>query len=52
MHSKTDMTGVGIRNIDERIKLVYGEGYGLSFRSEKGRFTEVTVRIKAERDEV
>ena len=49
-HSKTDMTGVGLRNIDERIRLVYGEGYGLSFRSEKGRFTEVMIMIKAERD--
>lgn len=49
-HSKTDMTGVGIRNIDERIKLVYGSEYGLSFRSEKGKYTTVIARIKAERD--
>ena len=51
-HSKTDMTGVGIRNIDDRIKLVYGDSYGLSFKSEKGKYTQVTVRIKVEWDEV
>lgn len=48
-HSKTDMTGVGVRNINERIKLMYGNGYGLSFRSEKGKYTEAVVKIKAER---
>ena len=47
-HSKTDMTGVGLRNIDERIRLIYGSGYGLSFESEEGRYTKVTVRIRAE----
>ena len=49
-HSKTDMTGVGLRNIDERIKLVYGREYGLSFESEKGRYTKVTATIRAERE--
>ena len=49
-HSKTDMTGVGVRNINDRIRLFYGEEYGLSFDSEKGRYTRATVRIKAERD--
>ena len=48
-HSKTDMTGVGIRNIDDRIRLVYGEGYGLSFESRKNEYTKVTARIKVER---
>lgn len=48
-HSKTDMTGVGVRNIDGRIKLLYGEGYGLSFESEKGVYTKAIVKIKAER---
>ena len=50
-HSKTDMTGVGVRNINDRIRLIYGEGYGLSFDSEKGKGTRVTVKIKAERGE-
>ena len=50
-HSKTDMTGVGLRNINERIKLVYGEEYGLSFESEKGSWTKVIVRVRAERED-
>ncbi len=48
-HSKTDMTGVGLKNINERIKLVYGRKYGLSFESVKGSYTVVKVRIRAER---
>ena len=52
-HSKTDMTGVGVRNINERIKLIYGNEYGLSFESAKGNGTKVIVCIKAERrDEI
>ncbi len=39
--------GYGIRNINERIKLYYGEQYGLSYRSTAGYGTEVTVRIPA-----
>ncbi len=37
----------GIRNINERLKLFYGEKYGLSFKSEYGRGTTVEVRIPA-----
>ncbi len=48
-HSKTDMTGVGVRNINERIRLVYGEEYGLSFESVKGQYTKAIVRIRAEK---
>ena len=48
-HSKTDMTGVGVRNINDRIRLVYGRGYGLSFESEKGVYTKAIVRVRAER---
>ena len=48
-HSKTDMTGIGLKNINERIKLVYGRKYGLSFESVKGSYTVVKVRIRAER---
>ncbi len=48
-HSKTDMTGVGTRNINDRIRLMYGQGYGLSFESVKGEYTKAVVRIKAEK---
>ena len=48
-HSKTNMTGIGVRNIHERIRLMYGDGYGLSFASEIGKGTKAMARIKAER---
>jgi two-component system sensor histidine kinase YesM len=39
--------GYGVRNIDERLRLRYGTGFGLSFRSIPGEGTTVTVRIPA-----
>ncbi|RIX60200.1 sensor histidine kinase [Paenibacillus nanensis] len=41
----------GLFNVNERIKLYAGDGYGLSVSSEPGAGTEVTVRLKAEREE-
>lgn len=35
----TDGGGYGIYNVNARIKSVFGEQYGLSFESEKGRYT-------------
>ncbi len=43
--SKTD--GYGIKNINHRIKLYYGEQYGLRFESRVGEGTTVEVRIPA-----
>ena len=37
-------TGIGLMNIDERIKITFGELYGISINSETGKGT--TVRIK------
>ena len=37
--------GIGLRNIDERIKLSYGEKYGLSIWSEPDEGTVVTILI-------
>lgn len=36
---------IGIRNVNERIKLYYGESFGLSFESEEGKYTKVCLRI-------
>lgn len=36
---------IGIRNVDQRIKLIYGEIYGVTIRSEKGKGTRVDVRL-------
>ncbi len=40
-------TGYGIKNIDQRLKLNYGEQYGLSYRSEIGKGTTAELRIPA-----
>lgn len=40
------MNKVGLKNVDERLKLVYGEAYGLSVQSEKGEGAEITLRMR------
>ena len=39
---------VGVRNVLERIQLLYGQEYGLSYKSTKGEYTEVTVTLPVE----
>lgn len=41
----TKSKGYGVRNIDERIKLYYGEEYGIYAESRAGVGTKVTVRF-------
>jgi len=38
-------TGLGLKNIRERIKLLFGEPYGITIESEKGKGTRVTIII-------
>ncbi|MDO5518173.1 MAG: sensor histidine kinase [Clostridium sp.] len=40
--------GYGVRNVNERIKLYYGEQYSLHVESEIGKGTSITVKIPAE----
>lgn len=40
-------SGYGIKNINQRIKLYYGESYGLAFKSELGKGTTVEIRVPA-----
>ena len=42
--------GFGIENVQKRVKLYYGQPYGLSIRSEMGVGTCVTILIPARRD--
>lgn len=35
----------GLKNIQERIRLKYGEKYGISIKSEQGKGTQITVRF-------
>jgi two-component system sensor histidine kinase YesM len=45
--SGTRRSGFGVRNIHERIRLYYGQTYGLTFESGRERGTRVTVRFLA-----
>ncbi len=43
---------IGVKNVQERIHLIYGEEYGISYNSVKGEFTLVTVLLPLESSEV
>jgi two-component system, sensor histidine kinase YesM len=42
--------GYGVHNIHERLRLNYGPGFGLAFRSAPGKGTVVTIRIPAAKE--
>lgn len=37
--------GIGLKNVQDRIHMEFGEGYGLSFAAKEGCFTKVTVKL-------
>lgn len=41
------LTGIGVRNVNDRINLLYGDGYGIRISSNPGEGTIVTVTIPA-----
>lgn len=43
--------GTGLRNVNRRIQIRYGERYGLSIQSSPGRGTTVTLRLPAQEGE-
>lgn len=43
-----DSDRVGLSNINQRLKLLYGDDYGLKILSEKGKGTEVVLRFPKE----
>lgn len=45
MEEKEGQKGLGVKNVQKRLKLYYGEKYGLSYESEVGVGTKVRVRI-------
>ena len=47
--SNRERVGFGLSTVDERLKLFFGEKYGLSIESTEGEGTDVTVRIPGSR---
>ncbi|HEY9058923.1 MAG TPA: histidine kinase [Pseudobacteroides sp.] len=45
LRSNEERKSIGLENVNRRIKLFYGEKYGLTITSEKDKFTKVTVSI-------
>lgn len=45
------MSSIGMANVDRRIKLTYGDEYGLSVASEVGSYTEITITVPLEMEE-
>jgi two-component system sensor histidine kinase YesM len=41
----------GLTSVDERIKLYFGEEYGLKIESAKGEWTVVTIRIPKRKED-
>jgi two-component system sensor histidine kinase YesM len=48
-YEKDHFSGIGIRNVDERLKLIYGEEYGVKIISKVGVGTTVTIEMKYEK---
>lgn len=45
--SSDRLGGYGLYNVNERLKIEYGEGYGITFKSQPQKGTLVTLRIKS-----
>ncbi|MCI9068721.1 MAG: hypothetical protein HFI65_08685 [Lachnospiraceae bacterium] len=45
--SRTRGSGIGFSNVNERIRLYFGESYGLQIESEPDEGTTVTIHIPA-----
>ncbi|MBY9079888.1 sensor histidine kinase [Paenibacillus sp. HN-1] len=48
MAGKSETGGYGVKNVDERIKLKYGQGYGVTIASIYGAGTTVRIRLPYE----
>ena len=49
--SQKTFSRIGIQNVNDRIRLFFGEEYGLCFCSEPGVYTEVTIKLPVLRQE-
>lgn len=50
--AKKRNTSIGIENVNRRIKLFYGERYGLRIESEPGKYTKVIVTVPVRLDNI
>lgn len=48
---RSDHTGIGIKNVNDRLKIYFGEGYGITIDSELDEGTTVTIRMPQVREE-
>lgn len=46
--TKSNMSGIGLPNVDRRMKLVYGEDYGITIESELDQYTKITIALPLE----
>lgn len=44
---QTKGTGIGLRNVHRRLRMHYGEGFGIEIYSEMGQGTQVVLKLKA-----
>ena len=44
-HGPTDRTGIGIKNVNDRLKIYFGKSYGLHITSEPDVGTCVEIRM-------
>ena len=44
-HKGEHFTGIGINNVDDRVKMIYGVDYGINIISEENQGTTVTIRL-------
>ena len=48
MNGQADAGGIGIVNTNSRLRLTYGEAYGITIDSREAEYTEVMLRIPYE----
>ena len=40
-------SGIGVKNVDERIKMHFGNNFGVSFKSKLGEYTKACIIVPA-----
>ncbi|WP_046178422.1 sensor histidine kinase [Domibacillus tundrae] len=52
MEGFSEQRSIGVKNVDARIKLYFGRGYGIELDSTEARYTRVTIRIPSKLKDV